>query len=93
VKSHLGLKTPIAHDKACDMVKLIESDYGDKMVVFLLKIELLLTAQSFDSSELCNGKFTGHILAYHPHRSSASSNDAGYCAQRHQLQDNHAPHT
>ncbi|KAF1916890.1 meiosis protein SPO22/ZIP4 like-domain-containing protein [Ampelomyces quisqualis] len=51
VQAHLRMNTAEARDKAWHMVKLMETDYADKMVVSLLKIELLSAAETFDSSE------------------------------------------
>lgn len=56
MNSHLSLKTPDGHNKACDMVKLIKDDYGDRMVVFLLRIEVMSAAQTLDSDGFCDGK-------------------------------------
>jgi len=66
-------KTPIAQEKAWQMVKLMETvrfvnslaqssltdvlqDFGDKMIVSLLKIELLSEAETMDTSEFYNGE-------------------------------------
>ena len=38
------------------MVKLIKDDYGDRMVVFLLRIEVMSAAQTLDSDGFCDGK-------------------------------------
>ncbi|KAF2130996.1 SPO22-domain-containing protein [Dothidotthia symphoricarpi CBS 119687] len=54
VHAHMKLKTPEAQDKAWHMVGLMETEYGDKMVVPLLKIELLSAAETFDTTEFYN---------------------------------------
>jgi predicted nucleic acid-binding protein len=56
VQSHLSLKTPDGHTKGCNMVRLIKTDYGDRMVVFLSQIDVLSAAQTFDSDEFCDGR-------------------------------------
>ncbi|KAI4944815.1 hypothetical protein J4E91_008503 [Alternaria rosae] len=56
VKAYMKTKTPIAEEKAWQMVKLMETDFGDKMIVSLLKIELLSEAETMDTSEFYNGK-------------------------------------
>ena len=43
-------------DKAWQLVKLMEADYGDKLVVSLLKIELLSAAEHVDAAEYYAGK-------------------------------------
>ncbi|KAI4712219.1 hypothetical protein J4E89_002485 [Alternaria sp. Ai002NY15] len=56
VKAYMKTKTPIAQEKAWQMLKLMETDFGDKMIVSLLKIELLSEAETMDTSEFYNGK-------------------------------------
>ncbi|KAH8730487.1 meiosis protein SPO22/ZIP4 like-domain-containing protein [Phaeosphaeriaceae sp. PMI808] len=51
VQGYMKLNTSDAREKAQNMVKLMETDYADKMVVSLLKIELLSAAETIDSSE------------------------------------------
>ncbi|KAF1940662.1 SPO22-domain-containing protein [Clathrospora elynae] len=54
VQAYMKLKAPDAQEKAWQMVKLMETDFGDKMAVSLLKIELLSEAESFDTAEFYN---------------------------------------
>ncbi|KAF1852174.1 SPO22-domain-containing protein [Cucurbitaria berberidis CBS 394.84] len=54
VQAYMKLKTPETQDKAWHMVKLMETDFGDKMVVSLLKIELLSDAETIDTTEFYN---------------------------------------
>lgn len=49
-----------AIDEGWHLLKLMEADYGDKMVVSLLKIELLSAAEHIDASEYYNGKSSFH---------------------------------
>ncbi|KAF1835983.1 SPO22-domain-containing protein [Decorospora gaudefroyi] len=56
VQAYMKLKTPDALEKAWQMVKLMEADFGDKMIVSLLKIELLSDAKTIDTTEFYNGK-------------------------------------
>ncbi|KAI4675119.1 uncharacterized protein J4E88_008023 [Alternaria novae-zelandiae] len=56
VKAYMKTKTPITQEKAWQMVKLMETDFGDKMIVSLLKIELLSEAETMDTSEFYNGE-------------------------------------
>ncbi|KAF2629751.1 SPO22-domain-containing protein [Macroventuria anomochaeta] len=51
VQAHMKLETANATDKAWHLVKLMEADYGDKMAVSLLKIELLSAAEHVDEDE------------------------------------------
>jgi hypothetical protein len=59
----------------------VRQDYSDKMVVSLLKVELLLTAETFDISEFYNGRFI--VSSCHPaiDVASTSSDDSDYCSQ------------
>lgn len=52
VKSLLGSKETVAADKARNLVDLLENELGDKLVVLLLKLELLSSesTESFDGS-------------------------------------------
>lgn len=50
-QAYMKQKTPEAQDKASQMVKLMETDFGDKMVVPLLKLELLSHAETIDTVE------------------------------------------
>ena len=51
IKALLGLKEAAAAEKARDLVHLLEENIGDKLLVLLLKLELLSasTNESFDS--------------------------------------------
>ncbi|KAF2741108.1 SPO22-domain-containing protein [Polyplosphaeria fusca] len=51
VQAYMHSEDINAFEKASDMVRLMENDYGDKFVVSLLKLELLSTSASFDSSK------------------------------------------
>ncbi|ORY11635.1 meiosis protein SPO22/ZIP4 like-domain-containing protein [Clohesyomyces aquaticus] len=51
VQAYMKLKNPEAQRKAGDMVKILEADYGEKMVVSLLKLELITTADKIDASQ------------------------------------------
>jgi hypothetical protein len=42
----------------------MESDYGDKLVVSLLKIELLSTADHIDGNEYYNGKLLSALVVF-----------------------------
>jgi hypothetical protein len=75
VKSHLSLKTPNGHNKGCDMVRLIKADYGDRMITLLLQIDVLSTAQTFDSEEFCNGKTICYSLTISSDLCSTCSDD------------------
>jgi hypothetical protein len=50
-----------AVDRAWDLVKLMEADYCDKMVVSLLKIELLSSAEHIDETEFYKGRVYDRI--------------------------------
>lgn len=52
----MKLDTTDANDKAWQLFKLMEADYGDKLVVSLLKIELLSAAEHVDAAEYYAGK-------------------------------------
>lgn len=54
VQTHMKLKSPEAQKKAWHIMKLMETDYGDKMIILLLRIELLSAAESFDAAEFYN---------------------------------------
>lgn len=56
VQANMKLDTTEAIDKAWQLVKLMETDYCDKMVVPLLKIELLSKAEHVDEAEYYHGK-------------------------------------
>ncbi|KAI9739411.1 MAG: hypothetical protein M1818_005099 [Claussenomyces sp. TS43310] len=58
VKALLGLKCEDALHKAQGLVNLLESEVGDKLVVLLLKLELLLSSQV----EVFDGSTYGHII-------------------------------
>ncbi|KAF3046085.1 hypothetical protein E8E12_010940 [Didymella heteroderae] len=51
VQAHMKLGTAEATDKAWQLIKLMEADYGDKLVVSLLKIEHLSAAEHVDEAE------------------------------------------
>ncbi|OCK77725.1 SPO22-domain-containing protein [Lepidopterella palustris CBS 459.81] len=51
VKAFMKLKNPDAEGKAWELVNLLETDYGDKMVVSLLKLELLSSAATIDADQ------------------------------------------
>lgn len=52
----MDLKTTEATDEAWQLIKLMEADYGDKMVVSLLKVELLSTAEHVNEIEYYQGQ-------------------------------------
>ncbi|OAK98096.1 SPO22-domain-containing protein [Phaeosphaeriaceae sp. SRC1lsM3a] len=54
VQAQMNTKTIEAREKAWEMMKLMETDYADKLAVFLLKMELLSAAETFDSSGFYN---------------------------------------
>ncbi|KAF2848838.1 SPO22-domain-containing protein [Plenodomus tracheiphilus IPT5] len=54
IQAYMKITTSDALDKAWGMVKLMETDFGDKMVVLLLKIELLTVAETLDTTEFYN---------------------------------------
>ena len=74
VKAYMKLNTSDTRDRAWNMIKLMETvslllrtrksqsdkiqDYADKMVVSLLKVELLSAADTLDSSEFYGGEYT-----------------------------------
>ena len=76
----MKLETPEATNKAWDLVKLMEVDYGDKLVVSLLKTELISSAERVDVGEYYNGKLTAdtEICAY---PDSALAHDSNNRAQ------------
>jgi hypothetical protein len=68
------LNTAETLDKAWHLVKLMEADCGEKMVVSLLKIELLSTGERIDECEYYNSKFKpDHMIC--ANRRSTESND------------------
>jgi hypothetical protein len=75
VKSHLSLKTPNGNNKGSDMVRLIKADYGDRMIVFLLQIDVLLSAEPFDGDEFCNGNIMCYSLTISSDLCSTCSDD------------------
>jgi hypothetical protein len=81
-----------ATDKAWHLVKLMEADYGDKMVVSLLKVELISTAENVDEAEYYGGKSITDIEIC-TDKDSSLSHDPDDRAQRHQLQDPNTSHT
>lgn len=56
VQAHLKVGTNEATNRAWDLLRLMETDYCDKMVVSLLKLELLSNAETVDEAEYYNGK-------------------------------------
>lgn len=76
----MKLDTAEATDKAWHLVKLMEADYGDKMVVSLLKIELLSVAEHVDEAEYYGGKATAEVEAC-ADQDSAISHDSDDRAQ------------
>lgn len=61
------------------------------MAVSLLKIELLSTAESLDSSEFYIGKLVAHSACVLPTKmASTLANDTHDRAQRHKHKDDHA---
>lgn len=73
VQAHMELKLTDATDRAWQLVKLMEADYGDKMVVSLLKIELLSAAEHIDEAEYYHGELSTSIEKYADHGSSCSN--------------------
>ncbi|KAI0588960.1 SPO22 domain-containing protein [Pyrenophora tritici-repentis] len=51
VQAYMKMNTPDAQEKAWHMVNLMDTDFGDKMVVSLLKVELLSEAHTIDTAE------------------------------------------
>ncbi|KAF1997925.1 SPO22-domain-containing protein [Amniculicola lignicola CBS 123094] len=51
VQAYMKQKGPETQMRAWDIVKLLEEDFGDKMIVSLLKLELLSTAESIDINQ------------------------------------------
>ena len=92
VQAHMKLGTTEAIGRAWHLVKLMDTDYCDKMVVSLLKIELLSIAEHVDEAEYYNGKRMIDIDIFTDQRSSRS-NDSNHRTQRHHLQDTHTSHT
>lgn len=56
VKALLGMKNPEMTQRARDVVQALENEVGDKLVVLLLKLEMLAgsTDKIFDSDSYCN---------------------------------------
>ena len=61
VQANLKLQTVEAVDRAWELVKLMEADYCDKMVVSLLKIELLSSAEHVNEAEFYKGRVYDRI--------------------------------
>jgi hypothetical protein len=63
VQAYMKLKTPEAREKAWQMIKLMEivslsvATVTDKMVVSLLKIDMLSASETIDSNEFYNGEY------------------------------------
>ncbi|KAJ5063293.1 meiosis protein SPO22/ZIP4 like-domain-containing protein [Bipolaris maydis] len=54
VQAYMKIKTPETQNKAWQMMKLMETDFGDKMGVLLLRLELLSETEKFDTTEFYN---------------------------------------
>ncbi|KAL2351922.1 meiosis protein SPO22/ZIP4 like-domain-containing protein [Cryomyces antarcticus] len=54
VRALLGLQNDGARSKAWDLVNLLDSDFGDKLVVSLLKLELLSSESEFRAEDYYN---------------------------------------
>ncbi|KAK5124588.1 sporulation-specific protein 22, partial [Cryomyces antarcticus] len=54
LRALLGLQNDGARSKACDLVNLLDSDFGDKLVVSLLKLELLSSESEFRAEDYYN---------------------------------------
>ncbi|EUC48226.1 hypothetical protein COCMIDRAFT_87783 [Bipolaris oryzae ATCC 44560] len=54
VQAYVKIKTPETQDKSWQMVRLMETDFGDKMGVLLLKLELLSETEKIDTIEFYN---------------------------------------
>ncbi|KAF2096421.1 SPO22-domain-containing protein [Rhizodiscina lignyota] len=53
-KALLGLQTTDARSKARDIVTLMETDYAEKMIVSLLKLEIILSEETVDADQYYN---------------------------------------
>lgn len=84
-------KTPETHEKAWQMMKLLETDFGDKMVVSLLKLELLSDAKTIDTTEFYNGNTVRLAYSATTDNISSLAHDPYYRAQRQKLQDVRIP--
>lgn len=80
-------RAPETQEKAWQMVKLLETDFGDKMVVSLLKLELLSEAETIDTTEFYNGNIVGFAYSATADNVSSLAHDPYCCAQRQKLQD------
>ena len=80
VQAHMTLKTAEGTDRAWHLVKLMEADYGEKMVVPLLKIELLSASEHIDENEYYNGKLLTDYMTW-TNQGSAESNDLDHRTQ------------
>lgn len=56
VKAHVALKTPEATERSQSLIELLHNEVGDKLVVLLLKLEVLssLPVETFDSNTYHN---------------------------------------
>lgn len=50
-KALLGLQTADARSKARDMMRLLETDYSEKMIVSLLKLDIILSEENVDAEQ------------------------------------------
>lgn len=73
----MKLLTSEGIEKAWHLVKLMETDYGDKMAVSLLKIELILSNERVDEHDYYNGKSATNWRNITDEQ-SACSNDPNY---------------
>ncbi|KAL1601070.1 sporulation-specific protein 22 [Nothophoma quercina] len=80
IQAHMTLKTAEGTDRAWHLVKLMEADYGEKMVVPLLKIELLSASEHIDENEYYNGKLLTDYMTW-TNQGSAESNDLDHRTQ------------
>jgi|SRR5690242_18208009 len=79
VQAHMELRSTDATNRAWHLVKLMEADYGDKMVVSLLKIELISAAEHVDEAEYYHGESSTSVEKHADHCSSCS-NDPNHSA-------------
>lgn len=58
VRALIGQRNDAARKRAADLVGLLETDYGDKMAVALLKLDLLASGPEYEAAEYYHGKPT-----------------------------------
>ncbi|RMZ74395.1 transcription factor [Pyrenophora seminiperda CCB06] len=87
VQAYMKMKTPDTQEKAWHVLKLMETDFGDKMVVSLLKVELLSEAHTIDTCEFYNGGFSALAQRRTTYKTSSFADDTYCCVERHKLQD------